>query len=83
MPGEAEIEARATELGYPAGTAMKGATRARIVQLLLEGQAPKAPQASAPVSESRGLLLSSQTVAVADGHLVIEVRHIAGDTPAE
>ncbi|TDC02600.1 hypothetical protein E1091_00370 [Micromonospora fluostatini] len=81
VPTEAEIRDRAEQLGVlaPDGT-LPPAQRARVARAIVDEQTTAAT-AARHAETSRELVLSRSVVRVADGHLVVEVRHIA-DSPA-
>lgn len=75
VPTEEEIRARAAQLGVltPDGT-VPPAQRGRVARAIVDEQkAAAAPAAPAGPVET---LLSRSVIQVADGHLIVEVRHV-------
>lgn len=90
VPSNAEIHAKAVEFGVvAAGEQLTPAQRARAARAISDAEqaaaAAAGPWTAAPAA--RETLLSRSLVRVADGHLVVEVRHVPdpiadGATPA-
>lgn len=66
LPTDAEINAKAEELGITSDQIP--AQRAHLARLVLD-------ERRAPAPKPAGQVLSRSVVAVADGHLVVEVTH--------
>ncbi|MBM0205038.1 hypothetical protein JNW90_19770 [Micromonospora sp. STR1s_5] len=81
VPTEEEIRAKAEQLGVlnPDG-AVPPAQRGRVARAIVD-QESTAATAAKEAAASREIVLSRSTVRVADGHLVVEVRHIADPPP--
>ncbi|OKI52855.1 hypothetical protein [Micromonospora sp. CB01531] len=77
VPTEEEIRARAEQLGMlaPDGT-VPPAQRGRVARAIVDEETAAAATAKESAG-SREIVLSRSVVRVADGHLVVEVRHIA------
>ncbi|QOC89880.1 hypothetical protein [Micromonospora craniellae] len=77
IPTEDEIRARAEQLGVlaPDGT-VPPAQRARVARAIVDEETAAA-SAATRADAAREIVLSRSVVRVADGHLVVEVRHIA------
>lgn len=81
VPTEEEIRTRAEQLGVlgPDGN-VPAAQRARVARAIVDEE-NAAASAGKQAEASRETVLSRSVIRVADGHLVVEVRHYA-DPPA-